>query len=73
MLVLSRKLDEDIVIKTPEGRIVAVKVIQLFPDRVKLGFTADPDVIISRRELLTQEEISRGLERPVTDGPISST
>lgn len=67
MLVLSRKYDEDIVIKTPEGRIITVKVVQLLPDKVKLGFTADPAVTISRRELLTQEEISRGLERPVTE------
>lgn len=73
MLVLSRKYDEDIVIKTPEGRIITVKVVQLLPDKVKLGFTADPEVTISRRELLTQEEISRGLERPLTDGPVSST
>lgn len=73
MLVLSRKYNEDIVIKTPEGRIITVKVVQLTPDKVKLGFTADPEVVISRRELLTQEEIPRGLERPTSNGPVSAT
>lgn len=73
MLVLSRKPDEDIVIRTPEGRTIVVKVVSLLPDKVRLGFTADTDVKIDRRELLTQKEISRGLERPFTDGPIPST
>lgn len=67
MLVLSRKYNEDIVIKTPEGRIITVKVVQLLPDKVKLGFIADSDVSINRRELLTQEEPSRGLERPTSN------
>lgn len=73
MLVLSRKPDEDIVIKTPEGRTIVVKVVSLLPDKVRLGFTADAAVKIDRRELLTQKEISRGLERPATDGPIPAT
>lgn len=67
MLVLSRKHDEDIVIKTPEGRTIVVKVVQIVGDKVRLGFTADPDIIISRRELLTQEEAFRGLERPAAE------
>lgn len=74
MLVLSRKHDEDIVIKTSEGRVIIVKVVQIAGDKVRLGFTAAPDVLITRRELLTQqEETTRGLERPFTDGPISTT
>lgn len=67
MLVLSRKHDEDIVIKTPEGRTIVVKVVQIVGDKVRLGFTADPDIIISRHELLTQEEAFRGLERPAAE------
>jgi carbon storage regulator CsrA len=72
VLVLSRKNDEDIVIQTPEGRTIIVKVVQIVGEKVRLGFTADPDVAINRREILTQKEISGGLERPVTNGPLPS-
>lgn len=73
MLILSRKLDEDIVIRTPEGRTIVIKVVRLQPDKVRLGFTAGTDVKIDRRELLTQKEPFRGLERPLTDGPLPTT
>ena len=72
MLVLSRKKDEDIVIKTPEGRVIRVKVVEIIQDRVRLGFTAPDAVTISRSELLPQEE-KNGLERPAPGGPIHST
>ena len=73
VLVLSRKKDEDIVIKIPDGRIITIKVVQIIADRVRLGFNAASDIEIHRGELLTQEEISRGLERPATNGPVPST
>lgn len=73
MLVLSRKKDEDIVIKIPDGRVITVKVVQIIADRVRLGVTAPADVEIQRGELMTQKEASRGLERPATNGPVPST
>jgi carbon storage regulator len=47
MLVLSRKLDESIVI---DGRII-VKVLRLEGDVVKLGIIAPPDVPVHRQEV----------------------
>ncbi len=48
MLVLSRKMDEEIVI----GEGIRVMVLQVKGDRVKLGIQAGGDVKIMRGELL---------------------
>jgi carbon storage regulator CsrA len=50
MLVLSRKLDEEICI----NKDVYVKVIKIANGRVTLGFTAPREVSIVRTELLEQ-------------------
>lgn len=71
MLVLSRKKDEDVFIKTPEGRTVVIRVVEIVGDKVRLGFTAEEAVTIMRSELLTQEE-KDGVERPTTGGPLHS-
>lgn len=71
MLVLSRKKDEDVFIKTPEGRTVVIRVVEIVGDKVRLGFMAEEAVTIMRSELLTQEE-KDGLERPTPGGPIHS-
>lgn len=73
MLVLSRKKEENIVIKIPDGRVITLKVVQIVGDKVRLGFNAPVDIEIQRSELLIQEETSRGLERPATNGPVPST
>lgn len=48
MLVLSRKLGEEIVI----GGNVRVRVVAVNGNQVRLGFTAPADVLIRREELL---------------------
>lgn len=53
MLVLSRKLNQNIVI---DGRIV-VKFLQRDGNTVKIGITAPPDVPVHRQEVY--EEIRR--------------
>ena len=57
MLVLSRKMDEQIVI----GDEIRITVLRLKGDRVKLGIQAGEDLKIMRAELL---DIA---EEPVTD------
>ena len=47
MLVLSRKLDQAIVI---QGNI-AIKILDISGDRVKIGITAPRNVVILREEL----------------------
>lgn len=65
MLILSRHLNEDIVIGSGKNAII-VKVVDLRPDRVRIGVTAPPSVSIMRRELIPPkpEQTNDGLERP---------
>jgi carbon storage regulator CsrA len=50
MLVLSRKMNEQIVIQVGDETVV-VQVVDLARDRVRLGITASPDVTIHRKEI----------------------
>ena len=61
MLVLSRHKDEKIVI----GDNITVMVIELRPDRVRLGIEAPPEVPVHRREI--QERIDREDQRVGAD------
>ena len=54
MLVLSRRRDEKILVKIPgidRDVEVVLTVVQIEPNRVRLGFEAPPDVTILREEL----------------------
>lgn len=66
MLVLSRKVDESIII----GGTVVLRVVEIQGDRVKLGLVAPSTVPILRGELLEPEKKRKkkkhGLERPAT-------
>jgi carbon storage regulator len=63
MLVLSRKLNEAIMI----GDGIVVRIIEIKGDRVKIGFAAPNTVSIMRSELLTavkqKKKRTNGLER----------
>ena len=48
MLVLRRKVEESIVL----GGVIKVSVLAVEGERVKLGISAPPDIIIVREELL---------------------
>lgn len=63
MLILSRKLNESIVI---DGRIT-VKVVRVDGDTVKLGISAPSDVPIHRQEVY--EEIQINNKAALTKGP----
>lgn len=55
MLIVARYVDEEVEIRTPEGRVITVMVCRVSGERVKLGFQAERDVMIVRRELLDRE------------------
>ena len=55
MLVLSRKVDEKIVIRTSDGD-VTLMVTKMLDGRVLLGFEAPPAVKVWRTELLPSVE-----------------
>jgi carbon storage regulator len=62
MLILSRKLNESIVI---DGRII-VKVVRVDGDVVKLGIQAPMEVTVHRQEVY--EEIQRNNKEALTRG-----
>lgn len=55
MLVLGREAQQEVVIRTPEGRTIIVVVTDFRSNKVRLGFTADSDVIIDRAEVFEQK------------------
>ena len=66
MLVLSRKVNENIVI---DGRIV-VKVVRTEGNFVKLGIEAPPDVPVHRQEIY--DEIQRSNQAALTTARLKS-
>lgn len=62
MLVLSRKVNESVVI----GSTVHVRVLETHKDKVKLGFTGPDEVPIHREELYRRirAEMGRSAVRP---------
>mgnify|MGYP000904804199 CR=1 FL=1 len=63
MLVLSRKLNQSVVIN---GEII-VKIVEIRDDKVRLGIEAPPQVTIHRQEV--HEAIQRG-DRPPQNEPL---
>lgn len=63
MLVLSRKRNEDILIGTGENTIV-VRVLEISPERVKLGVVAPTAINVCRKELVSKLKSKKnGVER----------
>lgn len=62
MLVLSRKVDQTIVI---QGNIT-IKVLEINGDRVKIGISAPRDVVVLRQEL-TEEVQKATVGLPLSD------
>ena len=60
MLVLSRKLGEEIII----GPNIRITVVAVRGKRVRLGFTAPADVVIHRDELLSPEKDAARAKSP---------
>jgi len=52
MLVLTRKVDEKLILYTPDGHRIEVEPVEIRGDQVRIGITADPDVIIDREEVV---------------------
>jgi carbon storage regulator len=60
MLVLTRKLGEEIVI----GNDIRVRVVAVQGNQVRLGFTAPKEISIQREELLRPRRVGARLPEP---------
>ena len=68
MLVLSRKVDQTIVIQDN----ITIKILEINGDRVKLGINAPRDVVILRQELreeVHQENLRAARRGAAADAP----
>ena len=54
MLVVSRKVDQDIIIHTADGDII-VGIVGIRPGQVQIGIKAPEHVVVNRRELEEKE------------------
>lgn len=60
MLILSRKIREQILVIMPDGRLIEVEVMdRKGSGEVKIGVGAPPDVKIYRREIAPQDVLDR--------------
>lgn len=55
MLVLSRKRDEKILLKTGDGKEIELTVVRIEANKVRLGIKAEPNVTILRSELIDKQ------------------
>jgi len=58
MLVLSRKKQEEIVIVTPQGEEIILKVIKISESSIRIGLEANSDYQIMRGELMEPRRIN---------------
>ncbi len=56
MLVLSRKRDEKILLKTNEGQEIELTVVRIDNNKVRLGIQASDQVTILRSELINENQ-----------------
>lgn len=56
MLILTRKPDEEIIIRHPDGSEVKIQIIEIRDQRVKLGFDAPTSILIHRKEVLNSNK-----------------
>jgi carbon storage regulator len=60
MLVLRRKTNESVVL----NGVIKVTVLSVEGDRVKIGISAPPDVIVVREELLNDHGYAQEIRNP---------
>jgi carbon storage regulator CsrA len=59
MLVLTRKPDESITIRCPDGTFITISVCRIDPNyKVRLGLDAPKDFKITRTELIEKANVS---------------
>jgi len=52
MLILSRKINEVLVIETPAGELIEITVLDVKGNQVRIGTSAPKDISVNREEVL---------------------
>ena len=65
-LILSRGVEEEIVIGTPEGEVM-IKVIEIRDDKVRLAIDAPKQIPVDRREVFEAKCRMRAATKPNKD------
>jgi carbon storage regulator CsrA len=56
MLVLTRRPDTRLRIRTKSGETAWIEIVEVYRDRVRIGITADRSIEIMREEILPADE-----------------
>jgi carbon storage regulator CsrA len=59
MLVLSRKRDEKIILRTKDGDEIELTVVKIDSNKVRLGIAASEEITILRSELIEHEPVAK--------------
>lgn len=59
MLVLTRKIGEVIIIKTPDGQTIKIAVVKIKGSQVKIGVEADRETFLVLREELYKQKTKK--------------
>lgn len=51
MLVLTREVNEVVMLTFPDGTLAEIMVVHISPEKVRLGFTAPASVVVDRLEI----------------------
>lgn len=65
MLVLTRHLDQSLMIGDPGNpeTVVEVVIVEVRGDQVRLGFRAPHDVVIDRKEIWVQKQAEKQIDQ----------
>lgn len=56
MLVLTRRPNESLVLTTPAGEVIEVRMLRIRGNQAHLGIQADKQVVIHRQEVLNRSK-----------------
>jgi sRNA-binding carbon storage regulator CsrA len=63
MLVLARKVGEEVVVKTPDGALLRLVVLSSIKGRIRLGFVGKKeDFRVDRREVFDRKQAAMSTE-----------
>ena len=66
MLILTRRVNETLIITIPDGRRIEVEVLGFKGNQVRVGVSADTDIVIHRGEVQARIDAEQTTEQLVS-------